>query len=92
MGENRIGNVEAKALICVTHGHELWGGGGREGWAGWSGVNGGEWDDYNIIINKYVKIYKRSINGKYKIERGRLRIVWKMEKSRNVHVQPMDMN
>ena len=48
-GENRqgeskniIGNVEAKELISMTHGHELQGGnvGGRE-WAGWSGVGGG---------------------------------------------------
>ena len=27
---------------------------GREGWAGWSGV-GGEWDNCNSIINKYIK-------------------------------------
>ena len=25
-----------------------------EGWAGWSGV-GGEWDNCNSIINKYIK-------------------------------------
>ena len=25
-GENSIGNVEAKELICMTHGHELKGG------------------------------------------------------------------
>ena len=39
--KNIIGNVEAKELICMTHGHELWGGnvGGR-GWAVWSGVKG----------------------------------------------------
>ena len=24
-GKNSIGNVEAKDLICMTHGHELWG-------------------------------------------------------------------
>ena len=34
----------------------------------------------------------RSINGSYKIDRGRLRIVWEMEKPKNLHVQPMDMN
>ena len=28
----------------------------------------------------------RSINGRYKIDRGRLRIVGKMEKPRNLHV------
>ena len=31
-GKNSIGNVEAKELICTTHGHELRGGEcGREG-------------------------------------------------------------
>ena len=34
----------------------------------------------------------RSTNGRYKIDRGRLRIVWEMEKPTNVYVQPMDMN
>ena len=34
----------------------------------------------------------RSINGRYKIDRGRLRIVWEMEKPNNLFVQPMDMN
>ena len=33
-----------------------------------------------------------SINGRYKIDRGRLRIVWEMEKSKNLYVRPMDMN
>ena len=33
-GRNSVGNVEAKELICMTHGHEIWGG------AGWSGVKG----------------------------------------------------
>ena len=33
-----------------------------------------------------------SINGRYKINRGRLRIVWGMEKPRNLYVQPMDIN
>ena len=30
-GKNSVGNVEAKDLISMTHGHELWGGneGGR---------------------------------------------------------------
>ena len=23
MGKNSIGNVEAKALVCMTHGHDL---------------------------------------------------------------------
>ena len=41
-GKNSVGNVEAKELISMTHGHELWGGGMWEGggWAGWSGVGG----------------------------------------------------
>ena len=37
-----MGNVEAKELISMTHGHELqWGNVGGRGWAGWSGVKGG---------------------------------------------------
>ena len=27
---------------------------GGRGWAGWSGVGGGEWDNCNSIINKYI--------------------------------------
>ena len=34
----------------------------------------------------------RSIIGRYKIHRGRLRIVWEMENPKNLYVQPMDMN
>ena len=34
----------------------------------------------------------RSINGRYKIDRGLLRVVWEMEKPKNLYVQPMDMN
>ena len=34
----------------------------------------------------------RSINGRYKIDRGRLRIVWEMEKPKNLHVRSLDMN
>ena len=34
----------------------------------------------------------RSRNGKYKIDRGRLRIVREMEKPKNLYVWPMDMN
>ena len=33
-----------------------------------------------------------SINGRYKTVRGRSRIVWEMEKPKNLYVQPMDMN
>ena len=59
-GKNSVGNVEAKELISMTHGHELKGGsvGGRaEGCAGQRGINGGKWDNCNSIINK--KIYKK---------------------------------
>ena len=36
-GKNSVGNVEAKELISMTHGHELLGGNvGVKGWAGWS--------------------------------------------------------
>ena len=34
----------------------------------------------------------RSINGRYKIDRGRVRIVWEMEKPKTLYVRPMDMN
>ena len=34
----------------------------------------------------------RSIIGRYKINRGMLRTVWKMEKPKNLYVQPMDMD
>ena len=50
--KNSMGNVEAKELICTTHGHELrWGNdGGRRDKV--EGNNGGEeWDNYNSIIN-----------------------------------------
>ena len=33
----------------------------------------------------------RNINGRYKIDRGRLRIVQEMEKPKNLYVLPMDM-
>ena len=33
----------------------------------------------------------RSIIDRYKIDRRRLRIVWEMEKPKNLYVQPMDM-
>ena len=36
--ENSIGNIEAKELICITHGHVLKG--GNVGGRGWQG--GGE--------------------------------------------------
>ena len=30
----------------------------------------------------------RNVNGRYKIDRGRLRTVWEMEKPKNLHVRP----
>ena len=48
------------------------------------GVGGGEWEKKVQGI--------RSINGRYKIDRGRLRILWEMEKPKNLYVQSMDMN
>ena len=34
----------------------------------------------------------RSVNARYKIDKGRLRIVWEMEKPKNLYVRPIDMN
>ena len=41
-GKNSVGNVEAKELVSMTHGHELWGECGREGMGRmeWSGGGG----------------------------------------------------
>ena len=48
-----MGNVEAKELICVTHGHELNRGNvDGMGCVGLRGVKGGKWDNCNSIINK----------------------------------------
>ena len=45
--KNRIGNEEAKELICTTHGHELSGGidGSNEGVLGGRGQRGRHWDN-----------------------------------------------
>ena len=58
--KNRIGNVEAKERIHMTHGHELKGQ-GNAGWGvGRRGIKGRtKWDNCNSIINKiYLKIKK----------------------------------
>ena len=34
----------------------------------------------------------RIIIGRHKIDRGKLRILWEMEKPKNLYVQPIDMN
>ena len=41
-GKDSIGSVEARELICMTHAHELSGGGGNAGGRGWKvkGVKG----------------------------------------------------
>ena len=39
-GKNSVGNVEAKELVSMTHGHELWGGGGM--WEAGCGQDGVE--------------------------------------------------
>ena len=49
----------------------------------WGG-RGGEWGEMVQGI--------KSINGRHKIDRGRLRIVQEMEKPKNLYVQTMDMN
>ena len=44
--KNSIGNVEAKELICMTHGHELKGGNvGERGCAWQRGIEGEKWDN-----------------------------------------------
>ena len=54
--KNSIGNVEAKELICTTHGHELNGVGdvGGRGAAGQREIKGRKkkWDNCNSIINE----------------------------------------
>ena len=52
-GKNSKGNVEAKELISMTHGHELKEGNvGGMRCAGWRGMKG-KWDNCNSII-KYI--------------------------------------
>ena len=59
-GKNSVGNVEAKELISMTHGHELYRWGMWEGGGGQDGVEwGGKWDNCNSIINKYIKKIKK---------------------------------
>ena len=50
-----IGNVEAKELICMTHGHELRRVGGNTGGTGCAGqrvIKGWKGEKCNSIINK----------------------------------------
>ena len=61
--KNSIGNGEGKELICMTHRHELRGGGDCwwEGGVPGGGVQRGKnWDNCNSIINKiYLKKRKK---------------------------------
>ena len=52
--KNSVGNVEAKELICITHGHELKGEGilMGDGVQGRGGERGEKWENCNSIINK----------------------------------------
>ena len=61
-GKNSIGNVEAKELICTTHGHELRGrsAGGRGGGAGQRGIKQQKWARCSSIINKIY--FKKMLN------------------------------
>ena len=64
-GENKnsVGNVEAKELICITHGHELKGEGilMGDGVQGRGGKRGEKWENCNSIINKMY--FKKRNNG-----------------------------
>ena len=77
--KNSIGNVEAKELICMTHGHELkW---GECRWERVCRVEGNKRGETGEEVQGI-----RSINCRHKIDRGRLRIVWEMEKPKNLYV------
>ena len=53
--KNSTGNVEAKELICMIHGHELKWRGMLEDWggAGQRGIKVAKWDNCNTIIKIY---------------------------------------
>ena len=53
-------------------------------WRSFGGSSEGEWGEKVQGI--------RSINGRYKIDRGMLRIVQEMEKPKNSYARPMDMS
>ena len=56
-----IGHVEAKELICMTHGHELRGGNaGGKGVQGEGEKRGEKWDNCNSIINK-IYFFKKEL-------------------------------
>ena len=63
-GKNSIGNLEAKELICMTHGHELKGGnvGGR-GCAGQTGIKGRNGTTVIAESIKYIFLKKKLAEG-----------------------------
>ena len=54
-------------------------------------MEGYQWGRGGEIMGEKVQGI-RSINGRYKIDRGRLRIVQEMMKPKNLCVRPMGMN
>ena len=61
-GKNSVGNVEAKELISITHGHELRGGNaGGLGDARQGRTKGEKWENSNSIINK-IYLKKRNVD------------------------------
>ena len=48
-------------------------------------MEGYQWGGGGVRMGEKVQGI-RSINGRYKIDRGRLRIVWEMEKPKNFYV------
>ena len=84
-----MGNVEAKELISMTHGHELYGGNvGERGGAGWSGVRGGDWDNCNSIINKYI-LKKRKV-WQITIQPSNSSAKYLLKRNENIHA-PQDL-
>ena len=58
----------------MTHGHELSG--------GWRGMlEGRGWESMGEKVQGI-----RSINSRYKVDRGRLRIIWEVKKPKNLYV------
>ena len=53
-------------------------------------MEGCQWGEVGENGEKVQRV--RSINGRDKIDRGRLRIVWEMEKPKKLYIWPIDMN
>ena len=56
-------------------------------WRSHGGLSAGRWGRMGEKVQGL-----RSRSGRYKIDRRRLRIVWEMEKPKNLYVRPMDIN